>query len=153
MVIPMNAMSYFTSLERHGWYLRRPNVEIPEKTESACININFRRNIIHRNWISHLCSAITRKSVVPKTLMWTSQWLLVVAAVRCYCSYKAQKCGSEPHLAKVLSNNGGGKNKIVEKEAGFKERETAVNSRHESRIHHYQLYSDEVALGKLTLHE
>lgn len=45
----MKAMSYCTLLERHGWYLRRPNVEIPEKTESAYININSHSNIIHRN--------------------------------------------------------------------------------------------------------
>lgn len=33
---PMKAISYFTSsLARHGWYGRRPKVEMPEKTESA----------------------------------------------------------------------------------------------------------------------
>jgi len=35
--VPMNAMSYFSSwLARQGKYGRRPKVEIPEKTESAC---------------------------------------------------------------------------------------------------------------------
>jgi hypothetical protein len=38
--IPMNAMSYFTSLERQGWYFRRPKVEMPEKIESACTKVN-----------------------------------------------------------------------------------------------------------------
>jgi hypothetical protein len=38
---PMKAMSYFTAvLERHGWYLMRPKVDIPEKTESACEKVN-----------------------------------------------------------------------------------------------------------------
>jgi hypothetical protein len=33
---PMKAISYFAWwLDKHGWYGRRPKVEIPEKTESA----------------------------------------------------------------------------------------------------------------------
>jgi hypothetical protein len=33
---PIKAMSYFTSSDaKHGKYGRRPNVEIPENTESA----------------------------------------------------------------------------------------------------------------------
>jgi len=41
--IPMKAISYFTSLERQGWYFKRPKVEMPEKIESACreVNCNF----------------------------------------------------------------------------------------------------------------
>lgn len=31
----MNAMSYFVCVDKHGLYGKRPNVEIPEKTESA----------------------------------------------------------------------------------------------------------------------
>ncbi len=39
--VPMNAMSYFTSSDaRQGKYGRRPNVEMPEKTESACDLVN-----------------------------------------------------------------------------------------------------------------
>jgi hypothetical protein len=36
----MNAMSYCVSVFRHGWYGRRPNVEIPEKMESACVEVS-----------------------------------------------------------------------------------------------------------------
>lgn len=37
-ILPIKAMSYFTSsLAKHGKYGRRPKVEIPEKTESACL--------------------------------------------------------------------------------------------------------------------
>lgn len=43
--------------------------------------------------------------------------------------------------------------RFLMKELDYEGRETAVNSCHESRIRHYQLHSDEVALGKLPLHE
>lgn len=52
--------------------------------------------------------------------MWTSQWLLVVVAMRCYRSRKAQERGSEPHLAKVLSDNGGEKHKIFDEGIGLR---------------------------------
>jgi hypothetical protein len=36
----MNAMSNFAWVFRHGLYGRRPKVEIPENTESACAKVN-----------------------------------------------------------------------------------------------------------------
>jgi hypothetical protein len=50
---------------------------------------------------SYLGSTVAGKRVVPQSLMWASQWLLVVTmvAVRSYSSCEAQECGSKPHLA------------------------------------------------------
>ena len=43
----MKAMSYFSaSLARHGKYGRRPKVEIPEKTESACDTVNHKSTVL-----------------------------------------------------------------------------------------------------------
>jgi hypothetical protein len=42
LYVPINAISYLTSsLARQGKYGRRPNVEIPENTESALRIISF----------------------------------------------------------------------------------------------------------------
>lgn len=103
----MNAISYCTSLERQGWYLRRPNVDMPEKTESACFEISLYSNGIHSDSIPYLSPAVTGEGVVPKTLMWTGQWLLVMVVItmRCNSSYEAQERRSKPHFAKLLSDN------------------------------------------------
>lgn len=60
------------------------------------------RNIVHGNSVPYLSSTVTRKGVVPKTLMGTSQWLLVMVVItmRCNSSYEAQERRSKPHLAK-----------------------------------------------------
>lgn len=57
--IPMNAMSYFTSSDaRQGKYGRRPKVEIPENTESACAASTFLR-MFTRNALAYLGTSIT----------------------------------------------------------------------------------------------
>lgn len=61
-------------------------------------------------WVasSYLGSTVAGKRVVPQSLMWASQWLLVVTvvAVRSYSSCEAQECGSKPHLAGISRYDG-----------------------------------------------
>ena len=61
-------MSYLTlSVARQGAYWRRPKVEIPEKTESAC---NCQQSSYqYRRSRSYLSTTVTRKLVVPETLV------------------------------------------------------------------------------------
>jgi hypothetical protein len=70
-------MSYLTLLvARQGAYWRRPKVEIPEKTESAC---NCQQNLYRYNKSRpYLSPTITRKLVVPKTLVRPFNGSLVV---------------------------------------------------------------------------
>lgn len=54
---------------------------------------------------AYLSSTVTGKRVVPQSLVWPSQWFLVVAvvAVRSYSSREARNDrGSEPHIAVVF---------------------------------------------------
>ena len=70
-------MSYLTlSVAKQGAYWRRPKVEIPEKTESACRC--QQSPCQYRTSQPYLSTAITRKLVVPKTLVWTFNGGLVV---------------------------------------------------------------------------
>lgn len=82
---------------------------MPEKTESAWFKISFHGNVIHEHQISHLSATITWKGVVPKALVWTGQWLLVMVVVTmsCNCSYEAQERRGKPHFSKLFSDNGG----------------------------------------------
>jgi hypothetical protein len=104
----MNAMSNCVLLERHGWYGRRPNVEMPEKMESACSRVSYCREASSLVVDSYLFATITRKRVVPQTLMRAVQRVLVMTmvAVRSYSSREAQKRGSEPHLCGILRYGG-----------------------------------------------
>lgn len=98
--IPINAISYFTSLERHGWYLRRPKVEIPEKMESAWFEVNCcLAAFTKKNWRTDLSSAIARECVVPETLVRTFQWFLIVVMVTMssYSRSKAENCRGKLH--------------------------------------------------------
>lgn len=85
-------MSNFSlSSVRQGQYGRRPKVEMPEKTESAC---GARSATTKGHWlgIEYLCTTIARDwapGVVPQALVWSSNWLLVVVVVGvrgCKCS-------------------------------------------------------------------
>lgn len=77
-------MSNFSlSSVRQGQNGRRPKVEMPEKTESACC---ARSAILHDHWQGreYLCTTITRDwcpGVVPQALVRSSNWLLVVVVV------------------------------------------------------------------------
>lgn len=77
-------MSNFSlSSVRQGQYGRRPKVEMPEKTESACC---ARSAVLHGHWQGreYLCTTITRDwcpGVVPQALVRSSNWLLVVVVV------------------------------------------------------------------------
>jgi len=99
----MNAMSNCVLLERHGWYGRRPNVDMPEKMESACRKVSHCCTASFRVVDAYLFAAITRKCVIPQSLVGTIQRVLVVTmvAMRSDRSRKAQKRRSEPHLAGV----------------------------------------------------
>lgn len=90
----MKAISYFTSsFARHGWYGSFPKVEIPEKTESACLNVRAYVVLVPNN--TNLCSTISWKlsvsilrACVPQRFMRTFNWSLRVVAV---CSDDCRK--------------------------------------------------------------
>jgi hypothetical protein len=92
----MKAMSYFKSLfVKHGWYLMRPKVEIPEKTESACSeSIDKSLKAI----ASHLCSTVTGERIIPQSLMRTLHRLLVLmVAVSSDGCCEAENCTRKLH--------------------------------------------------------
>ena len=103
-------------------------------------------------WKSYLCAAITRKRVVPKTLVWASQWLLVVVVVT-MCSNscsEAQDRWSEPHLVDnvlAVRKTKSCRCKIKPERRG----KSAVNSCFKLTRLLYQLCVDQLALGKLEL--
>jgi hypothetical protein len=89
----MKAISYFTSSDaRQGKYGRRPNVEIPEKTESA-----FQCQLLSSTWgwnkLVYLGSAITRKCVVPEGLVWALNWDLALMVTMCKCTGGQERDG------------------------------------------------------------
>ncbi len=79
----MNAISNFSSsLARHGQYGKRPKVEMPEKTESACERQRWSIALFTPR--RYLCSAIPRywpSRIIPQALVRSSDWLLVMVAV------------------------------------------------------------------------
>jgi hypothetical protein len=79
----MKAMSYFTSSEaRQGWYVMRPKVEMPEKTESAYVkSIGYFTASSSFSGFTNLGATISWQSIIPKTLVWSRDWLLMVVLV------------------------------------------------------------------------
>lgn len=76
-------MSYFTSSDaKHGKYGRRPNVEIPEKTESAFVCQSRTTQVLQ---LAYLGSTITGQSVVPQSFVRTLDWDLILMISMCKC--------------------------------------------------------------------
>lgn len=77
-------MSNFSlSSVRQGQYGRRPKVEMPEKTESAC-GARSGTTSGHSQSRTYLCTTIARDrcpGIVPQALVRSSNWLLVVIVV------------------------------------------------------------------------
>jgi hypothetical protein len=96
----MKAMSNFVLVARQGAYGRRPKVEMPENTESACREVNCCSQGLSLLEESDLCSTITWKSVVPQLLEWASQWFLVmgVVAVGSYSCCEAENSRRKLHF-------------------------------------------------------
>ena len=72
----------------------RPKVEMPEYTASACIVVGLIPSSQLNRTGTDLGSTISRQSVVPQALVWTTDWLLVVITMssnsRDQCKTQAQ---------------------------------------------------------------
>ena len=125
---PKKAMSYFSrSLDRHGQYGSRPNVDMPEKTESACPS---------QSWVLdklvgrvYLCSTITgyrSMCVIPKTLVGSCDWLLIMVAM---CKRKCSIGEKKERLEEQHGDRESKSGQLNQLSAAIQERYREVGSR------------------------
>jgi hypothetical protein len=108
----MKAISYFTSSDaRHGKYGRRPNVEMPENTESAfALSVSDRSG----SQLAYLSSTITGQSVVPQGFVRPLDWNLVLMIAMSKCSGNQDGHGQD--VGQHGEGGGGGRGQLSSRE-------------------------------------